>query len=325
MNKILLFLIFVAFISNNVFSLNLTNEVKAVPEVEVRIDTITKTQITASFTPNSTCAKYVFLIGVQSEMEQWSVTMGKTIPELIVMWGIQKTTQYTHSFTELTPATEYTIFVLLYNEQNEEFPYTTKLVSTAINGGTGLSEIALSVDNITENSVKLIARPNQNTAVFVDGLVKLSLFNEIGEDSAVNIIKANTYLLYQDDEWVWQRLLPNTSYKAIAIGKNLNNEWGNVSIIEFSTLSSFIDNAELEKTLIYPQPNNGCFTLKLENDNTFNSLKIIDLSGRIIIEQSISNNNTDFNLSFLDSGIYYLLLVDKQLNKQKVEKLLIAR
>ena len=47
--------------------------------------------------------------------------------------------------------------------------------------------------------------------------------------------------------------------------------------------------------------------IKTENtDNEFNQIKIVDLSGRLILVGKFDNNNTKIDVSYFHSGIYEL-------------------
>ena len=57
---------------------------------------------------------------------------------------------------------------------------------------------------------------------------------------------------------------------------------------------------------VYPNPNNGNFTVQA--NNKFDELEIIDISGKIIYK-TISTDNNLFSVSInLESGMYFLRL-----------------
>lgn len=65
---------------------------------------------------------------------------------------------------------------------------------------------------------------------------------------------------------------------------------------------------EVERAVIYPNPSNGIFRVKL-NEWTSANLSVLDLSGRIYWSDEIQNGE-EIDLSSLDSGVYLCRLVN---------------
>ncbi len=57
--------------------------------------------------------------------------------------------------------------------------------------------------------------------------------------------------------------------------------------------------------LVYPNPNTGEFTIELNNGSVKN-VDVMDLTGRVIVSNTSSNDKVDFNISTLANGIYYV-------------------
>ncbi|MDT8413668.1 MAG: T9SS type A sorting domain-containing protein, partial [Vicingaceae bacterium] len=74
--------------------------------------------------------------------------------------------------------------------------------------------------------------------------------------------------------------------------------------------------SELEKNkgseiLVYPNPNNGSFELTIDAPFQQAKLIIFDLTGKVIVQQKITQNNTQLNLLSHPKGMYfYQLLID---------------
>lgn len=70
---------------------------------------------------------------------------------------------------------------------------------------------------------------------------------------------------------------------------------------------------------IYPYPNPANDNVKIYSNNTINivNIKVIDLSGKVIIETA----NEEINISHLNSGLYMLRITDSN-NKTTVKKLI---
>ena len=59
---------------------------------------------------------------------------------------------------------------------------------------------------------------------------------------------------------------------------------------------------------LYPNPNNGNFTLQF-SDNKLRQVCILDLTGRLILMQQVMQHK-DFDCSLLSSGVYLLKISD---------------
>ncbi len=57
--------------------------------------------------------------------------------------------------------------------------------------------------------------------------------------------------------------------------------------------------------LVYPNPNRGEFTIEL-NNGSFKNIELMDLTGRVIISDTSSNDKVDFNINTLANGVYYV-------------------
>ncbi len=56
---------------------------------------------------------------------------------------------------------------------------------------------------------------------------------------------------------------------------------------------------------VYPNPNTGLFTIELNNGSVKN-IQVMDLTGRIILSNTTSNDTIDFNINSLANGVYYV-------------------
>jgi uncharacterized delta-60 repeat protein len=297
------------------------------PAVVITPGEITNTTVEASFMPNAACATYFALLSTQAEMEMWSNMLGVSIDSLVQMWGIEKTEAFTHLWTEQAPNTEYTIYARPLDANGFGYPLNTTTVTTLTGGGNGLAEMQVEVTQITDSSARFIATPNDQTAVFFDGLITKAYFNEIGQDSAIAVIKDNGYPQYEIDDWVWLDLLANTDYYAIAVGKNALDEWGPATIVEFKTLEPVgINNPEKALTVntISPMPNNGAFTFTSPNGHA-GTIRIFNANGQMVFEQKVSGDQPVIDARHLTNGLYQLQFTSESKAITVSEKLIIAR
>lgn len=304
-----------------------TNDEITAPAVNITPGEITNTTVQATFEPNFNCANYFTLISTQEEMENWSAMMGVSIDSLVQMWGIEFNEEFTYLWNGLIPNTEYTIYARPYGTDGIAYPLNTITVTTLGNGGSGLSEMDVQLSEITDVSVRLIATPNDQTAVFFDGLITVEYYNQIGEEAAIAAIQNNGYPQYETDDWVWLDLTPGTDYFAIAIGQNANDEWGPATIVPFTTLPWVgVDHIEGLQTAssIFPLPNNGDFTFVAPN-NEAGTISIFNANGQLVFEQKVSGQQDAINANHLNNGLYHLRFTSESSELRLNEKLLITK
>ncbi len=95
---------------------------------------------------------------------------------------------------------------------------------------------------------------------------------------------------------------------------------GNPFIAKFDPTNLSTTSSISQKVSIYPNPNNGSFTITLKNDFTKkNSIEIYDLLGHLLRNQNFDNNETINNLN-LTTGIYFAKIKtdDKYLKTEKI-------
>jgi hypothetical protein len=79
-----------------------------------------------------------------------------------------------------------------------------------------------------------------------------------------------------------------------------------------STEDTYNKNVNIE---VYPNPNNGNFTVGFSNpDNKFVDLSITDLMGKTVIKTSTNQNSYQFNGNKLKDGLYLLTITKQEQN-----------
>ncbi|MDP5105923.1 MAG: carbohydrate-binding protein, partial [Polaribacter sp.] len=99
--------------------------------------------------------------------------------------------------------------------------------------------------------------------------------------------------------------------KVLKAGFNMN--W-----FEFKFVSTLtIDNEIINSVTILPNPVSENFEIRLNNQQTIKSLKIMDVNGRLVNNTIPNIQNNVYNLSALKAGIYFLLIETNTGNFQK--------
>ena len=278
------------------------------PSVEITLGEVTTTTIEATFTPNDDCAKYHLLADTQENMDMWAGMMGVSLEELVVMWGLEKSAEYTHTWTELVPDTEYTIYALPKDADGNNGELVTTKVMTEVMGGAGVSVIELEVMVLDSVSVRTIATPNEETALYHYGLMEKAYFDEIGEEAAVQYFREeDPYPLYEADDWTWTPLEVNTEYVAIATGQNSEGEWGETTLVYFKTTGGdgcaefMINNLK-----IYPNPATSYVNITSDREEE-TEVRIYDMTGRCVKNVLVDDlRNVTVNIEDLEKGIYVI-------------------
>ncbi len=286
------------------------------PSVAIEVSAVTETTVDLTFTPNEACAKYYFVQDTVGGLQKWlgGPMAPPTLDSLVVLWGIQKNSIYTHHYTGLKPGKDnYIVYVRSYDENGNAYPLDSLIFSTPSAGGVGLAHINIEVSEITDTTARIIATPNDQTAMYRNGLVTKNFLEEKGIDSVVKIFQSYPeiapYIHYTEvDDWVWPDLESDLDYVAIALGTNGNGEWGDTTIVEFRTLpkSGIYDRVKTAYS-IYPQPSNGQFTFE-SPEAVGKTLVIMDTKGVILYEEKLLDTKSFINVTNLVNGIYFVYL-----------------
>jgi hypothetical protein len=118
----------------------------------------------------------------------------------------------------------------------------------------------------------------------------------------------------------------NSAYEFFGIGTvsqidYIKVSWlsGIVDIVEFPDINSHMtlvegsalaidDNALDLGIMLYPNPSNGSFTLKVPETTIGSKMMVVDMTGRVLYSSEIISRETIFNFSRYTSGIYLVTL-----------------
>jgi hypothetical protein len=287
------------------------------PSVAVSIDSVTPLAITATFTPNEACASYVYVISTQEEMQAWAAAFGTTIETLVPMWGITTNGVTSYTWTDMAPATEYTIYVIPYAADNTAGTMVTAPVTTQVLGDEGISVVEMEVVVLSDSTVLTKTTPNSSTAVYKYGLITKQLYDSLGSaidsfliDYWENYDLHNAYLY---EEWTWEDL-HDVNYYACARGKNANGEWGTLTIFPFSTATGIADNKQ--DVRIYPNPAGDYF--KIEGE-TVKKVEIFSLAGQRVAAYNALGGHVTVPVSGYAPGVYMVRINDTAVRKVVVQ------
>mgnify|MGYP003290467948 CR=1 FL=1 len=275
--------------------------------VEIGVLDVTPFTIEASFTPNEKCAPYFICLDTLGGLDQWAQIFNVTLETLVETWGRDpRTGNTTNLWKELIPNKDYVIHVLPKDEKGNAGKLQTHTVRTVAIGGEGLSVIDLEVKVVSTTSVRVIATPNEETAEYHYVLFTKSFSDSIGVDSTMKYIYTDPYALYEADNWLWENLLPNTEYYAIAQGKNIKGEWGEITKVEFVTTKPDGIEELSSSFKLYPNPASSEINITSQLNGEAD-VRIYDMTGRCVKDIHVNDmNNATINISDIDNGLYLI-------------------
>lgn len=290
------------------------------PSVTTTIENLTPTTITASFDMDENCTKYHILAAANGEMDQWAAMFGTPLRDLVISWSLGFEADTTYTWTEMVPNTEYVVYVVAVNATDTSDVLTT-ICTTPQAGGEGASVVTVELENITETSVVMTATPNEQTAKFLDGVVEKAMFDEIGQDSLMAILLEQPWWLYETDHWEWLDLTPGMEYYAFAIGQNAAEQWGEMTLVPFTTLVAGLNQAQTLNPTLFPNPATNVVTLN--NAEMGSLVEIIDLQGRVLSSFVVKSISETIDLQGVESGLYIIKTTSSNKERTFVNKLIV--
>ena len=209
------------------------------------------------FTPNDDCYGYylcAFEAGTaEDQFEHWSTEAGfVNLEDMIKSWGGEMFTgAQIHKWSQMKPGTDYEVYVLPVDINEEDAPMIIIPVSTTVYGGEGQATVTITIGEFGQWSGSyyqyVTFTPNDQATLMRDLVLdKESLLNSgyWGDGSDAYI---TSYLTGDDFPDYWNRygedvsqwgVNPNTDYVAFAIAQNGKGEWGPLAKKEFSTTTA---------------------------------------------------------------------------------------
>lgn len=222
------------------------------PNVIVEVVENNLYDFTIKFTPNSDVSRYDVMVGaagsIESQYGMFSSYFGwGNISDMLTDWGLEFTGTTTHQWTDKTPNTEYEVYVQSWDVEGTVAPYTVFKFKTVSNGGEGVAkvEIELGSYELMDWGFELLPSqfltftPNDQTSAYRFGVYLAENYNAdvagYQEDLCSDpSMPTEGWFQYETITTDFQ-IDPNTSCVAIAAAKNINDEWGPITELFFTT------------------------------------------------------------------------------------------
>lgn len=205
----------------------------------------------------------------------------------------------------------------IVNSQLETLALNNTLVINPFLGNNSLPQLFYNPNNIIESNGTYIIDPN---IVDADGdSLYFKLINSTGSgyytpqvtsiDSLTGIVTTTP-----DTIGVYDYVIEVEEYRnAVFIGSAVFE-----FVVNINTVVGIEDILNNDKINIYPNPNNGIFTIEKNIDEN-TTLEVYNLSGQLILQKSFVGNTTQVNLTNYPKGIYLVKIIAD--NKVTVEKI----
>lgn len=220
------------------------------PKVTGEVVEAAATSIKAKFSANADVQGYAICIfqegKAKEQFEQFGPMMGlSNMGDMIKQWGVKCTGEYSYEWTGLTPNTKYEIYVQAWDAAGTYSDMVVIPVTTKKLGGTGVAKVNIEIKEFAKSGdsyyQRVIYTPNAECSVHRDIIITKSAFDkaDMGEAGVIKLLQEDHD---QDPYWnqfgvdnaTWSAD-PSTTYYACSLAKNINDEWGPLVKIEFTT------------------------------------------------------------------------------------------
>ena len=196
------------------------------PQVTITIDQVLETEITATFTPNEDCAMYYYTIATDDEIQQWLAAASMELPEYLQNYGFPADDVISHTFTDLTPDTDYTVYAVPADTENNLGEVVQATVTTIPTGGDDVI-VDFTGTDLDGNEINLYSILDAGQAVLINFFLTEDQFSI---DVMADVVEA--YRLYGCNQYdvFFMEISPNGHDDAC-------QAWANTYDVEFPTIS----------------------------------------------------------------------------------------
>ena len=174
--------------------------------------------------------------------------------DMIKQWGgTMFADRETHTWKQMTPGTDYEVYVLPIDENQNYGTMVIVPVTTKKYGGAGQATVTITLGEFGSQEGKcyqyVTYTPNDQASFMRDMIIDKAVFQSSADWGMGSEEKILEYLKDDHDgaDPNWNRygvdvaqwgVDPNKEYIAYAIAQNINGEWGPLSKLEFTTGSA---------------------------------------------------------------------------------------
>lgn len=227
------------------------------PSVSYTIDSVGATEFTITVTANDDCQEFYWCQfdkgTAQQQYEMWGPMLGFANMEDM----IKQFSMFPHTGTEsntwngLMPNSEYEVYILPVDVEGNYGDMVVIPITTTKMGGEGTATMTITIGNFGGDAEwgyyqYVTFTPNDQAGIHHDMIMTKEYYDENYTDETIlDVLKSDTnpfnpFDSYWDqtgvDEGAWNAD-PSTTYYAISLAKNINDEWGPLAKVEYTTPS----------------------------------------------------------------------------------------
>ena len=213
--------------------------------------------------------------------------------------------------------TPYYVIAIGRNGEGEwSMPFIHEFMVEKVAGPAVVSLVA----KPTATTVMLTATPNEYSEEAHYGLVTKATFDQYGVENLILQIRNDGKPIYAQEAGEYTDLVPNTEYVALGSAKNADQEWGETTIVHFTTLSGDALEEVNANFNIYPNPAKSM--INIESSLTGEAqVSIFDMTGRCVKQTVVEMSNASINIENLNKGVYFISV--KQDSNYNIQKLVV--
>ncbi len=271
--------------------------------VEVTVSGVTETTATLSLVPNDQTAYYYYLILSESDFDNAGFTSDADVQAYLEQENDRQYSQLGGTLNGLTPGTTYKVYAIAYNADGVADSIAPTLFTTVANGGTGLAEVAVTVEMVDGTAV-ISAVPNDQVSYYYFAIYYG--IDNMGDDDVLDHLlqNGNTYTEDIDAEITEDDFDESELWGVYAIPFNANNEEGTRVAIRF-TPEGVLSLADVELSSVSLYPNPASSELTVSATSSINRIEIANLLGQMVYENAtLGSNQATINVSALQQGAY---------------------
>lgn len=238
------------------------------PYVDVELLEVNKYDATLQFTPNEDTYQFSYVLGekgtLESQYEMFAPMFGyKNIGEMIEAWGLIKTDEDVHTWTQLIPGAEYEVFIQTRDTQNVMPEHQVFYFTTEALGGEGTAEVTITIGDYKLMdwggemlpSQFITYTPNDQSSRYRFGVYLASEYDAATEEIKADLCSdpdsdfpVTGWYQYEAITTDYQ-INPNTEFVVVAAARNINGEWGPIAEVRHTTPNEVASAAPASKII----------------------------------------------------------------------------
>ena len=274
------------------------------PTVYIEVNSVNETEVTATFTPLEACTMYYYTLATEADIQQAMSTTGLDLSEYLQHYGFAADDIHSHTFTDLTPNTDYVIYAVPSDENNIFYDVVQEPVTTL--GPSFEETLTFDTDTLWMDNGNTPLYIYNNTAEPVVHLNKITINTEmpwffflygneeihLDEEFDIPIAQGQSIQLEVCfNIWAKDMIYPVLSFE---------NTLATVTLV-----TAFDDYIGLQETAasvtLFPNPANESLTLKGEN---LGLVSVYNTLGQKIEEFLMEGDELSIATAKYENGLY---------------------